>query len=252
MIRSLISILLLSLFFIMVIGCDEDPPVVTEDAVRTIVVAKVLVRPYIDCQLFLQPIYGQELEIDSVKLDDSLCTITKRASFVYGNNYSYFAIYTDESDSLRYSAGDNVTIRMFEGNDTTAVEILLLDWTDDSPNVITAESDAGVDVGDPITITWNKVENADWYGIYQYFRTGSSFFHESTHDFFATSDTTFLIPGTFVSSEGTYRVRIESVTGPVPNIESYNIDGTTTVGSAYGISDNRVHVTIVGDGESDL
>lgn len=249
------KILILLSVAILILGCEDDseltsPPFVI-NTVRTVVIAKASLNPGLTFYAFMQPVYGQELEIDSVRFGDSLCTINKLSSFVEGNNYSYRAIYENEADSNRFNSGDSIEVNFYQSGEIFTRSLTLLDSENDMPILIPAESDTLVEKSEDVTITWNKIENADWYGI-RYYHYSGTYFHAPYYiEYISTTDTFLTIPGNNHNYDSFYSVAIQAVTGPVPDVDEPDLNSFFISGALYSKSDMLFFKITVGDGETE-
>ncbi len=250
--KKLILYLFISMLILSINGCDDDsndltPPIGPESP-RTLVTGAIILRPYVDFLCYMTPIYGQELEIDSVKLDDTLCKIGKSYRYAYGNNYQHHAVYFNPDDFNNYNSGDFAEFIFYEGNTPASVSLKLLNLEEDKPTYVESLVDTIFDVGAEINLTWNKKEKADWYGIWMIRVTGSG--HDRVHsDFYAyTTDTIFSVPTSQHMIDCSYTILVVSTTGPQPGAYSYNLQGRTILGSIYSYSDGARVDMIIGDG----
>lgn len=243
--RFLPLIVILSL---LVTGCDDDDgPVTPAGTATSVVVGNVILRPYVDFLASIQPIYAQDNEVDSAFFADSQCYIGQVYTYVPGNGYNWGIVYENQSDSLRFESGDTAEIVLYVDNTPVAVTVPLLDWEDDVPVFIEPSQNDSIDVGEDLSLTWHKVDGADWYGLELYFYYDYEDFIPIYHTtYYSTTDTTILFPGTAHEVDGYYGIRALAATGSVPGSDDHNVAGPTITGDIYGRSDNTgpLHVTV--------
>ena len=249
--RLLFFLMIAAVMLLIAAGCDDDNPVTVQSGAEFLIVGEVFLRPYVDFLGNIHPIYGQENEIDSILFDTIKCTIAKHPSFVDGNNYTYGFSYFNQADSTRFHSGDTVQIRFFRGYETAVASVRLLEVFKDTINFLTPAADDTIAVDEDLVVTWNKVENADWYSVRYVFDTSFIAWgadHWQIYDY--AVDTSYTISGDEHPFDGRYRVYISANTGPVPG-SGVNIDSETMTGTIYGSAQPGVAqplTVVVGDG----
>lgn len=247
--RILLTAILSFSLFLSFIGCEDDPPVAYQetDTISTLITGVVVLRPYVDFISYITPIYGEGMDIDSMKFGDTLCNLFKNYTFVFGNNFQYQSVYFNQADSLNYSSGDNVNIKIFMANETINTHIKLLNFNDDVPLLDSSTLDTVVSIGQDINLVWHPVPNADWYGIFVHLKIDA----DSSKEYLASTTTpNFTLDGNYHNLNSDYTVLISAVTGPVPNIDSPNVFGSKITGSLYSRTKPVRHEIRVGNGAS--
>ena len=246
----ILSSLFLTVLMILFVACEDNPPTIVQgDTKELFVIASVTMRPYIDCSGNITPLYGQNHEIDSILFADSLCEIQNYGSFIEGNRYNYHFRYSNKGDSLRFNSGDTTALKIFKGTEFVQTNIVLLAMPEDSIILISPPDSVGL--SDDVIISWNKIDNADWYNIKYYYNYDTALIFGSVIDDFVdgVTDTTYTISGPHLYNGG-YRIHISAVSGPVPgatgNIESESIVGAIYSHAVPGVSYG--HYVKVGSG----
>ncbi|MBU0985520.1 MAG: hypothetical protein KKA42_16725 [candidate division Zixibacteria bacterium] len=106
-----------------------------------------------------------------------------------------------------------------------------------------------VAINDPIAVTWNSVDAAEWYMISYYYdfdSSGTIVWGRSRYIASGT-DTTYTIPGSMTGFNGRYHIRILTLTGPQPEQEG-NIEGTVFGGQIISSVHGPEISVIVGTG----
>jgi len=233
-------------------GCDDNDDVVAPEESPILVIGDVFLRPYLDFSCSFHTVDGNAPDVNHVIFADSLCEIIKAYYFVYGNNYSYHAVYFNTADSNRYISGDTALVTFYEGpvDDMTItnVAVKLLDIDNDKPVFLIPEGDTTIDRGDSLNIVWQKVENADWYGVSIYYSWDSLMYHLSYVNFDATADTFYTINTDTLANDISINFHIMAVTGPLPGSNTVNVNGKRLYGSLYSSTNTDDYIRItVGD-----
>ena len=251
--KRLFGVLLIPLLCLLCLGgCDDDDdnPVCDTDQVTDLIIGEVFLRPYIDFYGHIHPIFGQENDIDSITIGDSLCAIEKSPSWVEGNNYTYGFGYNNRADSTRFRSGDTITIQIFKGVEIATVLLKAVEINVDSTIFVSPAQSDTFDLAEDITITWQTSPNADWYSVYYWHDTSNAFEASTRHVTDYTTDTTYVLPGADHPMDSWYRVFVIANSGPVPGSPG-NIYSQTITGSIYGCAGPGVRVglnVVIGDG----
>ena len=104
---------------------------------------------------------------------------------------------------------------------------------DDSVMFDYSASDTVVAASQPVTITWDAIEGADWYGmmVYNWYDSAGFTYTRSWYSSTDQASITFSPDGQPDNSR--YDVRIIAVTGPVPGHGIDNLNGPDLVGTIY-------------------
>ena len=150
-------------------ACDGDETVVDSvvrlDSTETLVTGTVILRPWTDFHLNMMKLHNEVIAIDSVTFADSLCRMGYGAFRVWGDDYYLGAYYYAPDEPVRFGSGDTASVTIFGDHGPTAFDVKLLALPDDSVTLVASASDSQVAVGEAVDLVWNRVPNADWYGI---------------------------------------------------------------------------------------
>ncbi|NOY88538.1 MAG: hypothetical protein GXO93_03985 [FCB group bacterium] len=214
----IVSIVVVMLLGIFLIGCSDD-----NNVVNNIMQNKVLVygyanlEPYVDFYADIMPVVNADPGIDSIVAGDSLCEFDTSYWYVLGDKDYYWAEYYNRQDSNRFSSGDTMDIKFFVGSNMVTTSVKLLSYYVDSPLYVLPVVDDTVALNVPITVIWNSVPTADWYGIRLRYRADSSGTTVYKYTYLATKDTAYTIAGSQNIYNGYYSIYVTAVTGPFPN-----------------------------------
>lgn len=175
--------------------------------------------------------------IDSVKVGDSLCGINS-SYYHHGSDLYYYCQYNKSDD--QYVSGDTAVITMYGSGRTSTCRLPLLDYDIDE-SVITVPStyDTTVYYGEDMSVVWNKIDKAEWYGIEYINRLDSNGTSVWTYTYTYTYDTTFAISDTVRGHPVIYSYFYPvPCTGPNPTSADGNWQGTLTSGKLYCYADN--------------
>lgn len=189
------------------------------------------IAPYLTFAADIYPTASQLPTVDSAGVGDSIVT----PSFGLGFYNEIFAnVVYDNSSDLRFSSGETIHIDFFAGNDTSSVDVVLLDFFIDTAKFIQPTPSLTLPLGTAITVEWNSVPFADWYVLFLMdYAAGSG--KVDTALFLAFSDDTLEILGTAVH-DGSMDIFLMSVTGPGPTSTGGNITGPVASGIIHSLT----------------
>lgn len=228
------------LTFIMVISCDDDDcapcPIYTTPLAWTD--GYVYMEPYVYFYADIMAYGGADPDIDSVKIDDSLCYLESLYYQTFGDPY-YYASFNEYPDGdPDYASGDTAIITMYGDNRSSTCRLPLLNGDDDDADIIIPDDhDTTVAYGESFTCVWTKIDNAEWYGIELNYRVDSSGSNKYINIYTYTTDTTYTIADELdgYQVERVYFYALPT-TGPDPVTNESNWSGDLCGGKLYSIS----------------
>ena len=245
----IVSIVIVMLLGVFLIGCSDDNNVVnTAVQNKTLVYGYVHLYPSVDFYADISPVVNADPGIDSVIAGDSLCEYDSDYWDVIGDKNYYWAEYYNNDDINRFSSGDTMDIKFFVGSNMVTTSVKLLEYYVDTPIYVLPVVNDTVALNAPITVTWNSVANADWYGIRLEYSVDSSGTHRYKSTYLATKDTAYTIAGSLNVYNGYYYIYVTAVTGPFPNVDNSNLKGAGLIGEIYSYTSRSRVRTYVGTG----
>ena len=243
--------ILLFIILCVIAGCDDDNDNgITTEEEPILAIGSVFLRPYLDFACSFQSIDGEPLPVERIIFADSICEIGKAYYYVYGNNYSYHGTYFNTADSNRFRSGDTAIVTFYESPvdhmTITSVPVKLLEVEADKPVFTIPVDDTTINRGDSLTIRWNKVDNADWYGVSIHYWWDSLLYHLSYDNYDASTDTFFTINTDTLGHDVSITFHVMAVTGSFPGSGEVNINGKRLYGPLYSCSDanNYIRITV--------
>jgi hypothetical protein len=262
--RRILILLLTGLLsaVIFLTGCSDDKETITNTVyvTDTLTVTDTFIDTppahmtgymFVDPDLYMYAdIYSPgplEPVIDSVFVADSLALSGLWTSISVLEPVG-FAVYDNVADSNRFSSGDIAEIRVYGGSAQSAVAVKLLNFTEDSVVIVAPAEGASIDTAAVLTVIWQGVESADWYGLsLQY--TWAIDAEVYTQSFIAsTPDTQFIIDSSLTPFHGEYEIVVVPVCGPIPESVEGNISGNAVAGTIYSLARGVSRLTTIGDG----
>jgi hypothetical protein len=251
--RVMAIVLTSAVLLALIAGCgdDEKPLCPTpEPTPKYLILGTVILRPYVDFMGSIHPINGQANEIDSILFGDSACVIDKTGSYVEGNNYTYNFHYLNESDFIRFHSGDTVVVRIVMGQETATVRLNLVANPVDSILIVNPPQYANMPLDSDIAVDWRPIQHADWYSVSYLYDTSNVMGHPFDYIYDFAADTSYVIPGDLLTTDGQVDIFVSGVTGPVPgqpgNVKSYSMTGSIYSWAVPGV--RRGWRVIVGAG----
>jgi len=228
------------LTFIMVISCDDDDcapcPTYTTPLAWTNGYANLDSYMYFYTDIMSHG--GADPNIDSVKVDDSLCNLESSYYYTYGDPYYYASFDEDSDGNPEYVSGDTAVFTMYGDNRSSTCRLVLLDYYDDEADmIIPDDGDTTLTYGESFTCVWTKVDNAEWYGLELNYQVDSSGSNKYINIYTYTTDTTYTIGDTLYGYpvERVYFYALPT-TGPNPATNESNWVGDLCSGKLYSYS----------------
>jgi len=191
--------------------------------------------------------------VDSVMIDGYLCELTTYYEGEMGMTVE--AWLEQEMPRRAPAAQSDIDIAVYTPDGVAEATVTALDYDLDTLAIITPSTIApndSVAVGDPVTVTWHRVAEADWYYLYYYLRhdsSGTVVYNDYTYAI-TGSDTTYSIPGAGTFDDGHLYLAVEAVTGPRPG-HTGNLIGPNLQGHIMSAVYRGFVRVIVGDGIPD-
>lgn len=243
-------------------GCGEDKTVTnTVYVTDTLTITDTLTETppaHISGYVFVDPSlymyadiysYGPlEPAIDSVLVADSQAVVGLWTSISVIEPVG-FAVY-DNADDTRLTSGDTAEIRIYSGIIQSSASVKLLNFTDDSPVIIAPAEGDSSDAGAAITIIWESIEYADWYGLSLEYNWEIDTLRYIQMFIGSTPDTQFTIDGSMTLYNGSYDIVVVPVSGPDPESTEGNMAGKAVIGTIYSPAKASSRQTIIGTGLS--
>jgi len=228
----LTCIITLSLVFIAGCGDDDCPTCTAPIDYLAWTDGYLNLQTYLYSEFYVWAYAAQNPFIDSIKVGDSLYHIN--ASYYYHESDPYYYVSYDKNDD-QYESGDTAVITMYGSGRTSTCRLPLLDYDDDETNItVPSTYDTTVSYGEDMTVTWNKVDNAEWYGIGHETRVDSNGTTLWIYNYSYTYDTTFTVPDTLRGHPVQYSyIYPLACTGPNPTNSIGNWQGNLTSGKLY-------------------
>ena len=244
-------------------GCGDDKTITnTVYVTDTLTVTDTLMGPqlphitgyvFVDPDLYMYAdIYSAgplEPTIDSVIVADSQAIVGLWTSISVIEPVGY-AVYDNDSDT-RLVAGDTAAISVYSGTTQSSVSVKLLNFTEDSTVIIAPADGDSSNAGAAITIIWESVPNADWYGLSLQYIWDIDTQRFTQMLIGSTVDTQFVLDGSLTLYNGSYDIAVVPVSGPDPESTQGNMTGDAVVGTIYSLAGAASRQTIIGDGLSE-
>ena len=194
--------------------------------------------------------YGTEPirpEISSVIIADSVCVVELCPNALWSTPYSY-ADYSNLGDTMRFTSGDTIDFVINSYYTVSTGQVTLLDYVDDRVDMVDAVTPDTVWIDSSLTVLWNIVPNAEWYGVAVQYTHGASGVVSTYTEYDYTMGTTYTIPGSEILYDGHIHIYVVPTTGPVPHATAGNITGGAVVGTIYSYALSTMSFVYVGTG----
>ena len=249
---SIILLMLVAISAMVFVGCsdDEATTVAAAATAQGWIIGGANVEPDLSFYADVFPITNNTFNIDSVVVGDSLAqNDDDNYWYVYGDgNYDY-VWYNNNADSTRYYSGDTCDITFYKNGTSTTCSVKLLDEDDDEIAYILPIHNDTISLGTSLSILWNSVPNADWYGVrIQYYKDSAGTYSSSDRRYYSQTDTTISIPASTNIYNGYYNIYVVSVTGPGEG-DPPNINGAGLKGEIHSETDSQYRRVYVGTGD---
>jgi hypothetical protein len=231
------GLVVMMVLMVFIAACEDDETIYNTyydtDSTKVLAIGEVVLRPSVDFRLNFLQLYAQPNTIDSVVFADTLVPVEQSSYYANGNELNYRANYYNVADSLRLQSGGIALVEIYYDDTITSVEVPLLMSPDDSVVFDFATTDTVVSLGEPVTLVWDEISGADWYGMMVYNYYDSLGLTYSRSWYLSTEDTTYTFPSSDHPDDSRYELRIIAVTGPVPDQGVDNLSGPGLVGTIY-------------------
>ena len=229
----------LCLFLAFVAGCDDDDCATCPAPIDYLAWTDGIMNLQSDlyCNMYIWAYIAQNPFIDSIKIGDTLCYFSQ--SYWEMESDPYYYLYYDEDDD-QYEAGDTAVISIYGSNRSSTCRLPLLHYYDDEIEItVPSTYDTTVAYGEDMIVTWNKVDNAEWYSIGHESRVDSNGTTVWIYNYTYTYDTAFVVPDTLRGHPVQYSyIYPMACTGPDPSSSSGNWQGDLVCGKIYSYADN--------------
>ena len=238
-----VHFIVMGLFILMslcLIGCDDEDPIAPCPSPKFYADGMLSLSTTLYMNLYLYNIGGGQYLVDSVKVNDTLCYLDQYWMYAPGDMYAY--AYYNEPSETDYSSGDEVTVTVYSGSESSSASVTLLHPSNDEIDIINPSTDTTILTGSSLEIVWEKCPFAEWYAIMFYVNYDSAGSTYGRYVYTYATDTSYYVPASFADEDNNYYdIMFYPVTGPSPTSSTGNWTGDLVTGKlwSYANGDSR-------------
>ncbi|MBD3403695.1 hypothetical protein GF420_12425 [candidate division GN15 bacterium] len=252
-----LGVAIAALSLLVVVGCGDDDDPVSSGPMTDIYqqgYVALLNNNQLEFYIEYWDLSFSGLYPDSVTVGGTM-TDTYLDSWYWTPDDNYYAAddYRIPNDSS-HASGDTIECVTYYAGQAIASSITLLHRDNDRPVIQVPPNDNDtVLIGEPVTVIWDEIPSADFYGIaYSYHRDSLGL---NVYSQFRTNvtDTQLVIPGAMIQDNGYVEVSVYGYTGPMPDsgVFATNPSSGRMIGALWSYTYSTSRRVYVGTGAPD-